>query len=144
MRLFAAIALWLVTYSSALEAQRVLIKGATPAEVVVAINTRISPQGFRLEDSTQRQALFALDRGLVSQTSGTGLVQAVQVVLELRLRFKQKGDSLQVDASEEAVGARNNRQFEFRKPVRSRAELDAMQTLLEAVKQELETRPSTP
>jgi len=131
-----------VALPTSLAAQQVIIKGASPSDVVQAIHQRISGQGFRLEDSTKKQALFSLDRGLVSQTSGS-MVQSVPVVLELRVRFKQKPDGLQVDADEEVVGARGNRQFEFRKPVRTTAERETMQRLLEAVKADLEARPDS-
>jgi hypothetical protein len=128
----------LFTFPMSVAAQQVIIKGASPSDVVQAIHQRISGQGFRLEDSTQKRALFSLDRGLVSQSSA--VVQSVPVVLELHLRFKLKPEGLQVDADEEVVGARGNRQFEFRKPVRSAAERETMQRLLEAVKADLEAR----
>lgn len=144
MRFFAPIpaASCLVALASPLASQRVLIKGATPTEVTVAIHKRVVSQDFVLEDSSQKQAIFTRDRGLVSQTAANGMVIAVHVVLELHIRYKQKGDSLQVEAREEAVGARENRQFEFRKLIRSREELNTMEVLLQNVKEELETRPA--
>lgn|SRR5574341_1965498 len=141
MRLFGcvtAIAL-LIALPSRLTAQRVLIKGATPQDVIREVNERLSGQGFKLEDSSEKRARFGLDRGLVSQTRAPGPM-SVPVVLELHLRFKQKDEGLEVHAYEEAVGARDNRMLEFRKPVRSRAELDGMQSLLDDVKKALESR----
>jgi len=143
MRLFAPIpaALCLVAFSSSLAAQRVLIKGAKPTDVTIAVNNRVGPQGFVLQDSSQKQAIFARDRGLVSQTDTSGRVQAYHVVLELYVRFKQKGDSLQVEAREEAVGSRDKR-LEFRRLIRSREELSTLEALLQNVKEELELRPA--
>lgn len=138
----SAIAL-LLCLPSLVTAQRVVIKGATPQDVIQEVNKRLSQQGFKLEDSSEKQARFGLDRGLVSQTSARGPM-SVPVVVELHLRFKQKDDGLEVNAYEEVVGARDNRQLEFRKPVRSRAELDTMQTLLDEVKKALESRLQAP
>ncbi|MFN2571330.1 MAG: hypothetical protein ABR537_06915 [Gemmatimonadales bacterium] len=122
-----------------LVAQQVIIKDASPSDVVRAINEHISSQGFRLEDSSAKRALFSLDRGLVSQRTNS-MVQSVPVVLELQLRFKPKPDGLQVDADEEVVGARGNRQFEFRRRVQGTAERETIQRLLETVKSDLEGR----
>jgi hypothetical protein len=66
---------------------------------------------------------------------------SVHVTLEFHLRFKPNADSLQVDASEEVVGATGNRSLDFRKPVETPAERDSMQRLLDQVKAELEARP---
>ena len=139
--IFVPAVLAILVVTPALAAQRVMITGASPSAVIVAMHKRLSSQGFRLEDSSKKQAQFALDRGMVSQTSGSGLVRSVPVILELHVRFKEKGDSLQVDAYEEAVGDRGNHQFEFRKRVQSPAEVSSMQQLLEAVKAELEASP---
>lgn len=109
-----------------LAAQKVVIKGATPSDVVRAVNTELASQGFKLEDSTKSEARFALERGLVNQTTSNG-VQSAPVVLELYLRFKQKSDGLEVTAYEEVVGARGQGSMEFRKPVRSRPEVAGMQ-----------------
>ena len=76
---------------------------------------------------------------MVSQRSGSG-IQSVPVVIELHVRFKEKGDSLQVDAYEDAVGARDSKTLEFRKRVQSPAEVASMQRLLDDVKAELEAR----
>lgn len=133
----------LIALVSPLAAQRVVIARATPTDVILAVNKRLSAQGFKLEDSTAKQALFLLDRGLISQNRASGVV-SVPVVMEFYLRFKPKPEGLEVRAFEEVVGDRKNRTFEFRQPVRSDAEIDTMQRLLETVKAELEMRPATP
>jgi len=127
-----------------LSAQRVTIKGASPTDVVVAIQNRLDSQSFKLADSSKKQALFTLDRGMVSQTAANGMPMSVHVTLELHLRYKQKTDSLQVDASEEVVGETGSRTMDFRKPVQTPAERETMQRLLDEVKAELETRRADP
>ena len=134
----------LLALSSSLSAQRVTIKGASPSDVVVAIQKRLGAQGFKLADSSKKQALFTLDRGMVSQTAANGMPGSVHVTLEFHLKFKPKADSLQVDASEEVVGQTGSRSFDFRKPVETPAEHDSMQRLLDDVKAELEARPAAP
>lgn len=133
-----------VAFPPSLVAQRVTIKGASPTDVVVAIQKRLDSQGFKLADSSKKQAMFTLDRGMVSQTAANGMPMSVHVTLELRLRYKQKTDSLQVDASEEVVGETGSRTMDFRKPVQTPAERDTMQHLLDDVKAELEARPAVP
>ena len=113
-------------------------------DIVVAIQKRLDSQGFKLADSSKKQAMFMLDRGMVSQTSASGMPMSVHVTLELQLRYKQKTDSLQVDASEEVVGETGTRTMDFRKPVQTPAERETMQRLLDEVKAELETRRADP
>jgi len=68
-------------------------------------------------------------------------VETVARLVELHLRFRQKADSvLEVNADEEVVGARGQGSMEFRTPVRSNAERQSMQQLLELVKNDLEAR----
>jgi hypothetical protein len=124
---------------AALAGQKVMIKGATSSDVVRAINTELSTQGFKLEDSTKNEARFGLDRGLLNQNTANG-VQSVPVVLELHLRFKQKEEGLEVTAYEEVVGSRGRGSMEFRKPVRSHEEVAGMQQLLDLIKSDLEAR----
>ena len=130
-----------LVFVQALPGQRVTIKGATPRDVVVAIEKRLVPQQFQLADSSEKNAMFTLDRGMVSQ-KGSSMVGSVHVTLELRLRFKAKTDSLQVDASEEVVGESGVRSLEFRRKVTTPAEIDVMQRLLNEVRAELEARPA--
>lgn len=127
---------------AALAGQKVMIKGATPGDVVRAINNALSGQGFKLEDSTKNEARFGLDRGLVNQNTANG-VESVPVVLELHLRFKHKEEGLEVMAYEEVVGSRGRGSMEFRKSVRSREEVAGMQQLLDLIKSDLEA-PRTP
>ena len=129
------------TAPAVLGGQKVLIKGATRADVVREVDSQIGSQGFRLEDSTKREARWGMDRGLVNQTAAGGVVQSVPVVLELYVRFKDKPDGLEVTADEEVVGARGQR-MEFRKPVQSSQERASMQQLLELVKTNIEARRS--
>ena len=131
----------LFTAPTVLASQKVLIRGATRADVVREVNDQISSQGFRLEDTTKREARWGLDRGLVNQNAGGNLIQSVPVVLELHLRFKDKPEGLEITADEEVVGARGNR-MEFRKPVHSVQERDNLQRLLDLVKTKLEARSS--
>lgn len=135
---------WFVAFPLALSAQRATIKGASPTDVVVAIQKRLDSQGFKLADSSKKQAVFTLDRGMVSQTAANGMPMSVHVTLELRLRYKPKPDSLQVDASEEVVGETGSRTMDFRKSVQTPAERESMQRLLDEVKAELEARPAAP
>ena len=130
-------ALWPLAYlllTTRAGAQQVVIRSATPAAVVEHLRTQLLPQGFKLESTNNKNALFTLDRGLVAQR-GNPAVPVVHVVIELQFRFKQKADGLSVTANEEAVGERG-RPLEFRKPVES--EHDNLQRLLEAVRAELE------
>ena len=131
----------LLVAPTALAAQKVLIHGATRADVVREVNNQLSDQGFKLEDTTKSEARWGLDRGLVSQTSG-GVAQSVPIVLELHMRFKDKQDGLEVTADEEVVGYRGRGSMEFRKPVRSTQERDSMQQLLDIVKTSLDARRS--
>ena len=130
--------------SSSLFGQRVTIRAVSPSDVVVAMQKRLGDQGFKLADSSKKQAMFTLDRGMVSQTAANGMPQSVHVTLEFHLRFKPKADSLQVDASEEVVGETGTRTMDFRKPVQTPAEHDSMQRVLDDVKAELEARPAAP
>ncbi len=124
-------------------AQGVMVARATAEEVVVDLKSKLLPQGFQLQRSDAKSALFTLDRGMVAQ-EGSQYVRGtlVHIVIELTARFKQKQDSLQVTASEVVVG--NPRaSMGFRKPVQTHAELDNMQRLLETVKADLEARKPT-
>jgi len=144
MKSLRSVALFILflAFSSSLSAQRVTIKAASPGDVVVAMQKRLGDQGFKLADSSKKQAMFTLDRGMVSQTAANGMPQSVHVTLEFHLRFKPKTDSLQVDASEEVVGETGTRSMDFRKPVQTPAEHDSMQRVLDDVKAELEARPA--
>jgi hypothetical protein len=132
--------LLLACLPAGLVAQKVTIKGATPGDVVRAINNELGPQGFKLMDSSQTAARFALDKGLVNTRTAQG-VQGVPTTLELNLRFKQKGDELEVSAFEELVRGRMLGQpasAESRESVHSQQERQGMQTLLDFVKSDLE------
>lgn len=123
-----------------LAAQKVTITGATPADVVRAINNELGPQGFKLMDSSQTAARFSLDKGLISQRTAQG-VQGVPTRLELHLRFKQKNDALEVSAFEELVRGQMLGQSgtaESRESVHSQKEREGMQQLLDFVKSDLE------
>jgi hypothetical protein len=138
----AVFVLCFVAGPPALAGQKVVIKGATPGDVVRAINNELAPQGFKLDDSSQTAARFSLDRGLVNQRTAQG-VQGVPMVLELHLRFKPKSDGLEVSAYEElvagqAVGVQSS--TESRQAVRSQKEKEGMQTLLDFVKSDLEAK----
>jgi hypothetical protein len=133
--------LFVLCFASSLHAQRVMIKGASPSDVVVAVQKRLAPQNFQLTDSSKKEALFTLDRGMKSQNTPTGSMQ-VHVFLEFHLRFKPKNDSLQVDAHEEVFGQSGVHGVEFRKPVETPAEVESIQHLLNDVKTELEARPT--
>jgi hypothetical protein len=65
------------------------------------------------------------------------------VVIELRIRFKQRKDGLFVTAAEEIVGA-GGQAFEFRRPVQSPAERASLQRLLDAVRDDLAGPPPLP
>lgn|SRR5437667_11972864 len=138
---FVAALLPLLTVS--LNAQHVVIKGATPSDVIKAVTNELSSQGFTLYDSTKTEAIFSLDRG-VTTLNIRGSVSTITQVLEFHLRFKQKSDGLEVNANEEMVGARGQHMVEFRNPVRSRGEQDNMQKLLDVIKSDLEARPTSP
>jgi hypothetical protein len=146
MRSLRSVALFilLLAFSSSLAAQRVTIKAASPSDVVIAMQKRLSAQGFKLAGSSKKGAMFTLDRGMVSQTAANGMPQSVHVILEFHLWFKQEADSLQVEASEEVVAETGVRSMDFRKVVQTPAEHDSMQRLLDDVKAELEARPPAP
>ena len=61
-------------------AQSVLIHHAAPADVVDLLKADLIPQGFKLENASEKSALFTLDRGNVIQRDG----RIVHVVIELR------------------------------------------------------------
>jgi len=132
--------LLLACFPAGLVAQKVTIKGATPGDVVRAINNELGPQGFRLDDSSQTAARFSIDKGLVNQRTSQG-VQGVPTRLELHLRFKPKDDGLEVSAFEELVRGLVQGQSgsaESRESVRSQKEREGMQQLLDFVKSDLE------
>lgn len=132
--------LLLACVPASLGAQKVTIKGATPGDVVRAIYNELGPQGFRLLDSSQTAARFSLDKGLINQRTAQG-VQGVPTTLELHLRFKPKGDALEVSAFEELVRGRVPGQAnsaESRESVHSQHEREGMQQLLDFVKSDLE------
>ena len=133
----------LTVLANSLIAQHVVIKRATPADVVKGVSNELGSQGFTLYDSTKSEAIFSLDRG-VTTLNIRGAVSTVPQVLELHLRFKQKSDGLEVNANEEMVGGRGQHMVEFRNPVRSRSEQDNMQKLLDLIKSDLEARPTSP
>ena len=81
-RLLAGALVLFAAFPAGLGAERVVIKGATPSDVVRAVNNELASQGFKLEDSTKSEARFALERGLVNQTTSNG-VQSVQQLLDL-------------------------------------------------------------
>ena len=138
---FASVLL-LACVPAGLVAQKVTIKGATPADVVRAINNELGPQGFRLDDSSQTAARFSIDKGLVNQRTSQG-VQGVPTRLELHLRFKPKDDGLEVSAFEELVRGQVQGQSgsaESRESVRSQKEREGMQQLLDFVKSDLEAQ----
>jgi len=138
----AILVLCFIAVPAALAAQKVTIKGATPGDVVRAINNELGPQGFKLEDSSQTEARFTQDRGLVNQRTAMG-VQGVPTVIELHLRFKPKNDALEVSAFEELVSGRvagSQGTTESRQAVHSQKEKEGIQTLLDFVKSDLEAR----
>lgn len=147
MRIFStAIAITIALVLAApldLTGQRVIINGATPQEVIQNIHKRINAQGFRLDDSSEKEAVFVVDRGF-AQTTYRLRPYRVPLVLEFQLRFKPTDEGLEVNAYEELVKARGNGTLEWRDPVRSRAERDTMQRLLDEVKKELEARVPAP
>src|SRR2546426_6315443 len=116
-------------------AQRVLIRHAARAAVVDVLKTYLLPQAFKFESADDKAALFSLDRGIVVQQGGHG---TSHVMLELRVRFKPESQDLEVTAWEEVfdVGFPTTR-----RTVRSRAELDNLQHLLDKVKDDLEAHP---
>jgi hypothetical protein len=116
-------------------AQQVIIHNATPAAVVGQANTQLAPQGFVLEDSSAKSALFVLDRGLVTQGANAP-VPVVHIWIELQFRFRLKGSELRVDANEEVVGNRKSR-LEFRKPADS--DRPNVQRLLDSIRTNLES-----
>jgi len=134
-----AILLLLLLSPNQADAQGVIIRGATPAEVVAVLNADLQPQGFALVKADDKTALFTLDRGMVAQQGGRG---AVHVILELRFRFKAKSEGLQVTASEEVVGGAGTT-LEYRKPVESRVERQNLQRLLDKAREGLEARPAS-
>ena len=106
--------------------------------MVRQVKTRLAAQGFVLEDSSAKSALFVLDRGLVTQ-GATAPIPVVHIWIELQLKFKEKGDDLRVMATEEVVGNRKSR-LEFRKPADS--DRPNVQKLLDAVRTDLEAASS--
>ena len=117
------------------QAQEVTIHHATSEAVIGQLKAQLAPQGFVLEDSSAKSALFVLDRGMVTQ-GATAPVPVVHVWIELQLKFKPKGEDLRVMANEEVVGNRKSR-LEFRKPADS--DRPNVQKLLDAVRTSLET-----
>lgn len=133
-KVLAILVAW-VGFSTAADAQGVVIPGATPAAVVTALKAQLLPQGFQFVRGDDKGALFALDRGIVQQQDQR--VGAAHIVLEFSVRFKQKDDGLQVTAREEVVGNPRS-SVQFRKPVESQAERNSMQRLLDAVRADID------
>jgi len=137
-----ALAVFLIV-STPVASQGVVIAGGTPSAVVEALKAQLLPQGFQLVSVDDKSALFALDRGMVQQQGSRMESGAlVHIVLEFTARFKQKAEGLQVTASEEVVGNPRSR-LQFRKPVESYEERHNMQTLLDAIKTDLDGRQSS-
>jgi hypothetical protein len=134
-----AVAVMLAGVTGAAAAQGVVIARATPAAVVEVLKGELLPQGFQLVRADEKSALFALDRGMVMQQGSGFRGSPVHIVLEFAIRFKERKEGLQVNASEEVVGNPRS-SAEFRKPVESRAERDNMQRLLDSVRESLEAR----
>ena len=120
------------------QAQEVTIHHATPGAVVGQVKTQLAAQGFVLEDSSAKSALFVLDRGLVTQGANAP-IPVVHIWIELQFKFKEKGDDLRVMANEEVVGNRKSR-LEFRRPADS--DRPNVQKLLDTVRTSLEAASS--
>ena len=85
--------LFYLLIGSKASAQKVTIHGAKPDQVVDHLKARLVPQGFVLESADNKNALFVLDRGMVSQRNSA--VPVAHIFIELQVRFKQKADALQ-------------------------------------------------
>ena len=120
-------------------AQAVDIPKGDPAAVVAVLKTQLATQGFTLDHSSKKEAVFSLDRGNVVQNNG----MVVHVHLEMRTLFKQNktADTLHVMASEEAVG-QATQGMDFRKPIDSPADVAKLQNLLDYVKTQVMTPDS--
>lgn len=127
--------------ASAGAAQSVTIQGVRPSAVVQRLQARL-PERFVLRASDDKSALFVLDQGMMAQRNGPLRGMMVPVVIELRVRFKDKKDGLLVTAAQEIVGGAGQA-MEFRQPVQSPGERAKLQTLLDAVREDL-TTPAAP
>ncbi len=113
----------------------VKIRNATVPTVVDALWRHLEPQGFVRGDITDKKATFSYDRGMVAQNIGGFL----HIYMDINVRFKPTGSGLEVVATQELRGnTANHGSYDFRRPVRDRANLDKLQGLLELVRDELE------
>ena len=117
---------------------QVIIRNATPAAVVEILKTELVPQGFKFLSADEKSSLFILDRGVVVQERGRG---TTHVILELRFWFKPRPEGLEVRSGEEVTDALYRT---ARKTVRSPAELNNLQRLLDQIRSDLEARPARP
>lgn len=114
--------------------QLVVIHHTTTPAITELFKADLPPQGFHFVSADKKGMLFNVDRGLVPQQGGAGMVH---VFLELRFQFKPMADSCEVTAGEEVVaeGFASNR-----KEVTSQRA--ALQDFLEKEKVTLESRPA--
>jgi hypothetical protein len=126
----------LVLFSTHAGAQSVVIRHGTPGAVVEVLKKDLLPQGFKFASGDEKAALFTLDRGVVIQERGAG---TAHVILELRVRFKPQVQDLEVTATEEVLDVL----LRSRRAVRSQAELNNLQRLLDSIRIDLESRPAS-
>jgi hypothetical protein len=119
--------------------QRVVIKGASPRDVTLAITKRLTAQGFIVIESTDNPAIFILDTRRSKTVYVGNLAYNMPIAVELSVKFKQKDDGLEVKAIEEFLLGRGS-PIERREAINSYAERQVIQRLLDDVKKELEER----
>src|SRR5712692_189356 len=115
-------------------AQSVVIRGGAPAAVVDLLRADLQLQGFKFVSADEKGALLTLDRGVVVQEGGRG---TSHVILELRVEFKTKPQGLEVTAYEEVTDVLFP---SSRKTVRSLAERNNLQRLLDSIRTALEAK----
>jgi len=116
-------------------AQVTLIPHGTQAQVVEALKTDLSAQGFALDHVGKHDALYTLDRGNVIQNNG----MVVHEHLEIKVSFKTKKEGLEVVGTQDVVGEASGG-MDFRKPMDTPSEIASFQHLLDSVRDSIEAR----
>jgi hypothetical protein len=129
-------------------AQSVVIKNATPAMVTKTAAEYLQPNGFVLVRSDSGGEELGLDRGKIPQENLFRTRRGIPtnlfwVVMEVHLRYKPKGQGLEVSVYEDAVVLEDDSSFVERRRVTTHVELDNLHVLLNDLRGQLDQRPAS-
>lgn len=132
-----------------LDAQRVVMKRATPALVTQVAAEYLQPDGFVLVRHDSGRAEFGLNRGKIPQHNvfrggRRGDSNLFWVVMEIHLQFKPKGDGVEVSVYEDVVVLEDDSGLVSRRRVTSHGELDNLRAFLMDLQRRVEERVTAP